>query len=126
MAHMDMDYEHKQEKASTSERIRNFKSRGLSERDATIKGLVSMKRAKKDSGDIKPPAVSSEPYPYGLRLRLESEDLKKLGMGSLPDVGKTMKVTAEATVQSVSSNQSTDDKQSRKSVELQITSMKLA
>mgnify|MGYP001601861367 CR=1 FL=1 len=104
-----------------------FKNKGMSERDATINSMVSMKR---DKTENKPFPSTAEPYeedyPYGLRLRLENDDLEKLGLTELPDVGSNMHVMADATVHSVSSNQSNGDPASKKCVELQITGMKLA
>lgn len=112
----------KKEAAVQEQKIRSLRSRGMSERDAVIAGLVSMKR--KDSEPAAQVAPSEKPeYPYGLRFRLENEDLKKLGFKKLPEIGDTCKFVVEATPESVSSNQSSSG-DSRECVEFQITDMK--
>ena len=120
------EMEEKKESGLQAEKIRGYKNKGMSERDATIKALVSMKR--EPSENTPTPATSSpseEEYPYGLRIRLENDDLEKLGIANLPDVGTSMKIHADATVQSVSSNQTKGDEGSKKCVELQITGMQI-
>lgn len=124
--HDDEMFEEKKEDAKTSIRIDSFKSKGFSERDAIIKGMVSMKRSEKETKDMSQPTpIKKDPYPYGLRLTLEEEDLEKLEIETLTDVGKDVTVTARATVKSVSSRQNEDDEKRHQTVELQITSMKL-
>lgn len=63
-------------------------------------------------------------YEYGLKLRLENLSLKKLGMGTLPKVGTTMRATIEVEVVSVSEHDSTSGRKNR-CVELQVTKMAL-
>jgi len=84
--------------------------------------LIDMKRPKKKE-NVDSPEISGgyEKYPWGIRLTLENEELKKLGMNikNFP-VGKTCKIEGEAEVTSVSENENIDDKESRESVGLQI------
>ena len=145
MAHKSYDDEMDEEvteqtsDAKRKIKIDQFKKQGFSERDAVIKGskfgqspnspkLVSMKKDKTENKPMEVPASpgdSSEEYPYGLRIRLENDELEKLGFKDLPEIGKSLKVTAEAAVQSISSNESVGSKGNKKCVELQITSMQL-
>lgn len=62
-------------------------------------------------------------YPYGLTLHLEDEVLEKLGMSTLPDVGKKMTLVAKVEVTTVNQHQSQEGKD--QSVSLQITDMEL-
>jgi hypothetical protein len=69
--------------------------------------LHSMKMSKKEKKDSMPTAVSDTPdYPYGLRLSLNDEALKKLGIKSLPKVGSKMHVLAVGEITSVSQHES--------------------
>lgn len=61
-------------------------------------------------------------YPYGLRVRLDDEELTALDISKLPRVGSTMTLIARVDVSSVSSNESADGGKHR-SVELQITDL---
>ena len=119
-------------------KMEGLRSKGYSEVDAMKRvskaysseqgsGMVSMKKDKKSSEDM-PSTVPASPgdeesYPYGLQLRLENEELDKLGFNELPEIGKTCKIEAEGVVESVSSNQSKGDDGLRKSVTIQITKM---
>lgn len=111
----------KYDKMSSRDAMNAAKRDGMSERDAA---LISMKIDKKDKDDS--PEVSpaySEDYPYGLRIDLNEDSLELLGIDSLPDVGDTMKVVAEATVERVEQNSSSSGK--HRSVCMQITAMKI-
>lgn len=61
-------------------------------------------------------------YPYGLTICLNAEALQKLGMTGLPVVGSKVRISAMATVTSVSQRQEADGDE-QKSVDLQITDM---
>ena len=125
---MDEEVNEKTSDAKRNLRIDELKKKGYSERDAVIKGMASMKKAHKDSegmGASVAPASPDEEYPYGLRLRLENEELEKLGLSELPEVGKRCKIMAEGVVESVSSNESKGSDGNRKSVEIQVTGMKI-
>jgi len=60
-------------------------------------------------------------YPYGLEISLDDATLEKLGIDSLPKVGKKIRIEATCEVVSVSQNQERDHK--NRSVRLQIVSM---
>lgn len=62
-------------------------------------------------------------YPWGLMLRCDEETIKKLGLGSLPDVGSSLDLIAKVKVCSVSSNET--EKGAMRHIELQITDMAL-
>ena len=120
------DYlEEAKEEGKQKAKIEKLRSKGYSETDAY---LISMKKKKKEKSADTPVEASmpsEEVYPYGLRLRLENDELEKLGLKELPEVGKVCKIEAEGIVESVSSNESKGDEGSRKCVEIQITSMNL-
>lgn len=141
MPHYDEDYEddadtdtdEKNDDAVKSARISSLKQKGMSERDATVKGLVSMKKPSKEKAKEKDKDKDTpfstfpteEKYSYGLQLRLEDEELAKLGIESLPDVGTKVEVAAKGSVRSVSSNQYEDGEKKRRSVEIQITDLNI-
>lgn len=87
--------------------------------------LVDMKRSKKETKDRNKVSCSpdSDPYGYGMCIRLEDEDLQKLGITTLPKVGGRMNV--EAVCKVISASQSADSYGKRRSVELQITKLGL-
>lgn len=67
-------------------------------------------------------AVDSRPeYPYGLVIELEEDGLQKLGIDTMPEVGKTVMVMARADVQSVSENKTKEGE--RRRLSLQITDL---
>jgi hypothetical protein len=65
-----------------------------------------------------------EEYPYGLCLCLDDEALQKLGITTLPEVGKEMTLTARVVVKTTMERSEADGEKCR-SVELQITDMAL-
>jgi hypothetical protein len=68
---------------------------------------------------------SDEPqYPYGLCIHLEQDQLDKLGIKELPEVGAKMMLHANAYVKTVS-EYSTQSGQDRR-VELQITQLEIS
>lgn len=83
--------------------------------------LHSMKMSKKEKKDNMPKAVGSSDgpnYPYGLRLSLNDDSLKKLGIKSLPKVGAKMTVHAVGEVCAVSQHESENHED--RHVEIQI------
>lgn len=70
-------------------------------------------------------AVDAPSYPYGLCLHLDDEAMEKLGMATLPQVGKQVLVYALADVTSVSEHESEGSNGKRQSVSLQITDLAL-
>lgn len=123
MAHYNTEEDVKEGKKKA--KMEGLRSKGYSEVDALK--MVSMKKEKKSGEDMPSTAPASaddgESYPYGLRIRLENDEMEKLGFTDLPEVGKVCKIEAEGVVESVSSNQSKGSEGSRKSVEIQITKM---
>ncbi len=89
---------------------------------------VSMKRAKdeKKEDGCEPCSVTShEDYPWGLRITLDDEQLKSLGMSALPAVGMPVGIEAIGLIVSASEN-SVDDGKSERRVEIQITDLAIA
>ena len=111
-------------KGIVGENVRALKHRGLSEQEAILVSMKNTKKDKKKSSMMSPcSGSSSEDYPYGLRLILNNESLDKLDMDDMPTVGDTFDVTAKAEVTSTSENSS--DGERRRSMDLQITKMRL-
>ena len=67
---------------------------------------------------------SAPEYPYGLRISLSEDEVKKLDLDPLPDVGSSIAIRGMATVASVSIDDSQDGGK-RRSVSLQITDLYL-
>lgn len=87
--------------------------------------LVDMKRPKPKKGNMKgmamPVMAEESYYPWGLQIRLEKEELEKLGLkASSFDVGQTVNITASAKVTSISSREAVREKEGSQVVELQI------
>lgn len=77
--------------------------------------LVDMKytKAEAKAEATKYDSIAGQPeYPWGLQIRLEDDELTKLGIKSLPDVGSAMTLTVTVEVQSATetkmANGSTD------------------
>lgn len=85
--------------------------------------LKSMKISSEDRQEMKTAAIAPEApqYPYGLRLHLDTETLKKLGIENLPELGKEMSVVAIAKVCETSKSESEYGK--NKCLGLQITEL---
>lgn len=85
--------------------------------------LVDMKytkaEAKAEAQEYSNPSTGPE-YPWGLQIRLEDEELSKLGIKALPEIGAEFHFTVVATVQSASQTQMASGKTDR-CVSLQIT-----
>lgn len=81
--------------------------------------LVDMEMDDEDQIDLASPAIAVKPrFPWGLRICLEDDQLKKLGLDADCDIGDVIDLRAFATVTSVSKNET--DKGSCCRVELQI------
>lgn len=78
--------------------------RSPAEKDAAVEGNYAL------------PAPSAPDYPYGLRLTLDDECLKKLGINRLPKPGDKFRVEGEAHV--TSAEQRDTDQNSDRRVEL--------
>ncbi len=91
--------------------------------------LKDMKRTKADEKARKAaydciPSNGDE-YPWSLRRTLNDEELKKLGITSLPKVGSKMSLTAEVSIVAVRQSERQNGRDER-SMELQITRMDLS
>jgi hypothetical protein len=87
--------------------------------------LVSMERTEAEKKAYAEPTKAAQQgpdYPWGLCLHLGKDELKKLGLKDLPQVGDEFHIYAVATVRSVSQSSSDTGSDSR-SVELQVTEM---
>ena len=88
--------------------------------------MKSMKLNKRETKLQSEPMEIREEYPYGLRLNLDNDSLKKLSIKTLPEVGSYMTLTAKVEVSSISENQHEGDEELRRDMSLQITDMELA
>lgn len=71
--------------------------------------LTDMKQSKKVSEGVLEPSR----YPYGLDLDLDSDNLKKLGIKELPDVGTEMIVVGVGVVTSTHTSERVEGKADR-------------
>lgn len=84
---------------------------------------MDMKRSKAHMKEMATPSpVNEDPYPYGLRIRLDKEDIKKLGMSELPEVGHEFEMHAMAKVTSVNASAS-EGSDEQMGMEMQIMKM---
>ncbi|MDB4871970.1 MAG: BcepC6B [Gemmatimonadales bacterium] len=91
--------------------------------------LTDMKLKPRKEGDAKVEStiVGDEPkYPWGLQVRLENEQLEKLGVDKLPAVGTTVVLTARCEVCETGEYQAQKGEQERRNVTLQITELGLS
>jgi hypothetical protein len=88
--------------------------------------LIDMKNTvqTKDSSLVSP--VENDEYPYGLRIRLDNDTLKKLGITELPAIDSEHKLVALVCVVGLNMNESAGEGEPYRSVELQIEQMALA
>ncbi len=91
--------------------------------------MIDMKRVPKKDVKIKEvPALAEEPtYPYGLRICLEKEELKKLGITEMPSINQPFMIEGKCIVKSVSAGVSTisGGEDEHASVELQLTHLSI-
>jgi hypothetical protein len=84
-------------------------------------GMAHMKREKKTSGNkAMAGSMDEPPYPYGLKIHLDHEDLKKAGIESMPEVGGDVHLRAKARVVGARAEKTEGDSE-RRHLELQIT-----
>lgn len=86
--------------------------------------LVNLKMSKKDMAEEASPSYSQSPYPSGCCLYLDTDELEKLGIKSLPSVGDEYHIVAVGEVTSVSENDSANGGENR-SLGIQIQMMEL-
>ena len=92
--------------------------------------LVSMKLSKeqREGSPVAAAEYVGPEYPYGLEIMLGEDELKKLGVEALPEVGSDKGIVAQVCIKSVSENERVDDagkKHSNRSMTLQITALRL-
>ena len=86
--------------------------------------MVSMKKSKeKLKEEKKPYDFPQDEYPYGLRICLDNESLKKLGVKNTFAVGTVLKLEAVVEVSSASMRETESGPEF--SMDLQITEMEL-
>lgn len=86
--------------------------------------LVSMKLSKADQKEEMSPISATTPqFPYGLCLRLDGDELDKLGITALPSVGDEFRINASGCVTSVAELNRADAES--RNVEIQITMLGL-
>lgn len=89
--------------------------------------MKSMKLSKEEVKENTPMAQAKDDmpqYPYGLQIRLGKEELEKLGLSEMPELGSESILHAKVKVTSVSESESLYGE--HKSLELQITEMALS
>lgn len=90
----------------------------------SLKSVAFTKAEQKERNTINNKACvpyDGEKYPYGLRMDLNSDVMKKLGVASLPKTGGEVTITARAKVVSTSVNDREGKQEKR--MELQIVAM---
>ena len=88
--------------------------------------MKSMKFSKGESQMPEPSIIGGGPeFPYGLKICLNQDVLKRLNLGALPIVGQTMGLHAIVEVVGVHSDPNNQTGGKNFSVELQITDMEL-
>lgn len=87
--------------------------------------MVNMKMSPADMAEDSVPSTGSEPFPYGLCLNLDTDELDKLGIKDLPEVGAEFYVCAIAKVTRVSASASEGQDGEQRGISLQITDLSL-
>ena len=87
--------------------------------------MVLTKKERKSTSDAPVEIGEREKYPWGLRISLETAELKKLGLNPQEfKIGAKMIIDAEATISNISLDQNDDG--NRKSMSLQIVKMDIS
>jgi len=97
------------------------REKGEGKKEGELKDMARTKAEKKEANSLVMPKESEPDYPYGLRVHLDHESLKKAGITELPKAGEEMHFTAKARVHSASSESRDGGEEHR--LELQITHM---
>lgn len=84
--------------------------------------MTSMEKSQESMQSCQPVSCESDKYPYGIRIHLDDECVKKLGIKELPKVGDKMMIQAIAYVCDASEHM-VEGKGTRKSIGLQICEM---
>lgn len=86
--------------------------------------MVSMKVEHSPEGMCAPMPMCSSPYPYGMRITLNAEQLEQLGYEGLPPAGTTIRIEAKGcVVRAASEDPDADGDIDYLCVEVQITEM---
>lgn len=87
--------------------------------------LVDMKMSPADMKADAVPMASGErdPYPYGLVLQLDTDEIDKLGIADLPEIGQEYHIMAVGKVTRVSSSASEGQDEESRGISVQITMM---
>lgn len=88
--------------------------------------LIDMKTTTKTKESTLVAPVEQDEYPYGLRITLNNDTLKKLGITELPAMDSEHKLVALVCVVGMSQHESQGEDEAYRSVELQIEQMVLA
>lgn len=83
---------------------------------------LTPKEVKEEKAEVR--SIDVPPYPWGLCIRLEKDELDKLKLASLPNVGDEVHITAVGRVTGVSSSMR-DQKDEDKTVSIQIVMLAL-
>lgn len=87
--------------------------------------MTNMKMSAKEAReDMEPSMPDSPKYPWGLRITLNDEELKKLGVNQLPQAGSEMLIYAAVNVTESATMDTMDGGKSMR-MELQITDLAL-
>ena len=85
--------------------------------------MPDMRLSEEEKKDFSTPSLPKAPkYPHGLRIHIDADSLKKLGVEGIPKVEDKVKFEADAMVMSVDKHEVNGD-ESEISISLQITDM---
>ena len=92
--------------------------------------LTDMKRPKPKKSEMdkmaQPALAEGDRYPWGLQIRLEKDDLEKLGVSAADfRIGQTVAIQAQAKVTSINSRESTGNEKPYQEVGIQIEKLDL-
>lgn len=92
--------------------------------------MTDMKRPKPKKSDMEakamPAMAEGDRYPWGLQIRLEKDDLEKLGVSAADfKIGQTVAIQASAKVTSINSRESTGSEKRYQEVGIQIEKLDL-
>lgn len=86
--------------------------------------LVDLKMSKQDMAEEASPEAIQNPYPYGICLTLDTDELDKLGITKLPGVGDEYHIRAVGEVTSVSENDTGNGQERSVRVQIQMMEMR--
>ena len=92
--------------------------------------MIDMKRPKLKKSELEakgmPAMAEGDRYPWGLQIRLEKDDLEKLGVSAADfKIGQTVAIQAQAKVTSINSRESTGSEKPYQEVGIQIEKLDL-